>query len=466
MRVWRVFLEGLALALSLFGGPLAALVLALAELARPAAFAAAAALLLVGSLQLRLSERRRRNTAMRRLRRQIGRERRVGRLIVALGVALAACALLLPPWIVVVLGLIGTTLLVARSLAIVGDSANMERDLEIGNLSPADEFPGIGTWARRVAALPGSWPARVGKTAHKVPPSGTIRGARLLVLAVVAGGTLAYAAVGFALVYQDERRPQRHGDGGPAATEAPADKGGPSPPTGSTFRPADPTYEDECPDLPDPLTIGHELGELFRADGAFKAGCGTEAQKVVETGAWYARGLCGPELRSLAVRGSDGARAILYGSAARFALDAARSGELVSVEGARPGGGDVYVVETLAGSYGFARQAAESAPGSTTVRSCSEITSTDRPFAEMFPPLLLHWRNLVEGRRAWVWPAPEDGSEHVVTFLAPGAEEVARGACDSEFSCYLTVNEVTWSANETAYVSLKELAPYIPPPTH
>lgn len=461
MRRWGGFLEALLVSFTLLAAPLAAFLLVLAEYARFAALLTALTVGLTGYFLLRLAARRNRNSSMRGLKPQIRSERRAGALCVALALALGILALILAPWIAVVVGWIGAAAGAICGLAVIGDSANKERDLEIGNLSPTDECPHIGIWARRIAALPGRL-SDVEKIATDVPAPGKIRGARLATLALAASTVLAYTGVGSALAYKEVLSPRHEPE--PVVEEASAAE--PEPDVTPDLPPAwsDPTYEGECPSLPDPLDIGHGLGPLFRLDGALKAGCGTEAEQVLETGAWFSRGTCAGRLRSVAVAGLDGDKAILYGAAARFALQAAEGGELVSAEGAEPADGDVYVVETLAGSYGFARQASTSESDAGLVRNCTDVAGTDRPFAELYPPMMLHWRNLAERRGAWSWPLRDDGPGDALAFASyPSGAITARGACASEFSCYLEVDGVTWPGDGTSYVSLEELMPYMPP---
>jgi len=351
-----------------------------------------------------------------------------------------------------------------RGLAVVGDSANRERELEIGNLSPAAECPQLGIWAQRVATLPGCLPKRVGGIANNVPPSGTIRGARLATLALAAGAILAYGGIASALFYK-EADSSKHDHGAEQRTEVEDEK---EPKGAAPARPdrvwSDPTYEDECPKLPDPLAIGHGLGRMFHLDGAFKAGCGSKAWQVIQTGAWVSEGICDERLRSVAVAGPKGEKkAILYGAAARFALAAAQHGQLVSAEGANPAGGDVYVVETLGGSYGFVRQAVPSESSAIRVRDCTAVTGTDQLFTELYPPMMLHWRDLVQHRGAWFWPSYASGPSTLVFTLHSSGEIAARGTCLSEFSCDLKVDGVTWPGEGTSFVSLDEFRPYLPP---
>lgn len=461
MRRWGRFLEVLAVSSALFAGPPAAFLLALAEYARLGSLLAAGSVALAGHFLRRLAERRNRNAEMRPIHREIGNERRFGRLCVAVGVALALLALILPPWIAVAAGWTGAVLVALRGLAIMGDSANREQDLSIGNLSPAAECPHIEIWARRVAALPGKLPDRIGRTANHVPGPGKIRGARLAALALAGGAVLTNVGIGAALVYKEgqvsdqSRTVQRSEE---STSEPPAQRiESDSSPSAESDR----TYEDECPELPDPLEIGYGLGQLFRFEGAFKAGCGNRAQQVIETGARFSRGICDGRLRSLAVAGPDGNKAIVYGAAAEFALRSAQAGELVSAEGARPAGGEVFIIETLAGSYGFSRQGTTSEGDEGRVSDCTDVSGTSRPFAELFPPMMLLWRDLIEQRGEWSWPLLGDGKNNLA--FAVRSTEVAAGRCDTEFSCYLLVEKVRWPGVGTAYVSLDELREYMPP---
>jgi hypothetical protein len=216
--------------------------------------------------------------------------------------------------------------------------------------------------------------------------------------------------------------------------------------------------------MPDPFEIGHGLGSLFWVDGAFKAGCGTEAEEVSATGAWIARGICEGQLRSLAVFGNDGEKGILYGAAARFALDAAADGELVSAEAAEPEGGDVFVVTTLEGAYGFSRRPAEGGDGASEAQACTDVTGTDRPLAELPPAMLLHWKNLLDDRAAWSWPVIDGTDDRALVFTASGSEEVvATGSCSSLWSCSLASDGPVSTIEGRSWVTLDDLSLYMPP---
>jgi len=399
--------------------------------------------------------------------RQMNRaERGVGRLSALFGVVFVILATFVSPAVVVVSGFAISCLIALRSLIVVSDSAILERKRKTGGGSPAEEWSYVERWAERAGTMPSALARKLSKLATVNPPAGEFTKLRALPIALVATCAIVFAATGGALALVDHR------DGSATNMSPPViggEKPSTAPPLGKTPLPDDEskevTYQQSCPELPDPLTIGHGLGELFHHDGAFKAGCGTKAQPVLETGAWFSIGICAGRLRSLAVADSRGNGAILYGAAARFALDAAQRKELVSAEAVAPAGGDVYVVETLSGSYGFARQAATSGAGGTEVRNCTEVTGTDRPFAELDPPMLLHWRDLVQRRNAWSWPVREDAPGDSLAFASyPDGEIVAHGVCASEFSCYLEVDGDRWPGNGTSHVSLEEFDPYVPPP--
>jgi hypothetical protein len=397
------------------------------------------------------------------MRKEIRSERRVARLCVLVGIAVALLAFLLPPPLVVLAGMLGSGAASLRCLAVVGDSADKEGRLELGSVSPAEECSCIKRWARRVATLPGRSAQYLARVATAPAPAGKLTRLRALPVALPIASLAVFLAIGTAI--GAEKIVEKPGEP-PVADAASGPPPAPGPPVGNPFSDSVdevPTYAQSCPELPDPAAIGHEMGELFRYDGAFKAGCGTEARQVAGTGVWFAAGVCAGQLRSVAVA-RDGEAALLYGAAARFAWRAALGGELVGAEAAYPAGADVFVVTTSSGSYGFVRKASSDGSGGR-VRDCTDVTGTARPFAELPPPMMLHWRNLVERRAAWSWPLREDAAGDALVFDAyPGGAVTARGACASELSCYLDVDGIRWPGDETAYVSLDELAPYMPPP--
>jgi hypothetical protein len=226
-----------------------------------------------------------------------------------------------------------------------------------------------------------------------------------------------------------------------------------------------PTYADSCPELPDPADIGHGLGRLFEEAGEPKAGCGQSAAPVLETGAWVAAGICEGTMRSTAVAGAAGTVALLYGEAAEFAWDRAQDGTLIAAEAAEPGAGDVYLIKTLSGTFGFVRSTRSAVAGREYLRTCGEATGRARPFVRMPPLLLLLWLELTKQQASWSWPELNSTSaEETVAFVTvERGEYTATGGCANDFECHVTVDDDRWQLDEgTGYVRLADLAPYMP----
>ncbi|HXV06211.1 MAG TPA: hypothetical protein VFP23_09950 [Solirubrobacterales bacterium] len=373
-------------------------------------------------------------------------------------------ALLLSPAAAVVAGCLGATLAFLRTSAVLPDSAIREGDLKIGSSSPAQECTCIERWARRLAAMPWRFTRRLADIARAKPSSGELTRLRALPIALIVNSLLIFIFIGGALAVENNAKDSVAES--PPIAEAGSEPAAEPPLKKDTERDEEKTYADLCPALPDPLVIGHGLGQAFRHDGGFKAGCGTPARQVRETGAWFSAGICDGQLRSVAITSSPTGRdaVLLYGAAARFAWRSALREELVSAEAAHPAEGDVFLVEILAGTYGFARTAPSGGWGSSKVHTCTEVTATGRPFAELYPPMLLQWRNLLERRASWSWPLREGPTGAALVFAAyPSGTVTARGTCPSDFYCYMYVGGARWSGEGTAYVSLDELSPYMPP---
>jgi len=460
MRLWRI-LEGTAFPFLTLSGNAGAVALVLAQHAQLAIAVTACLPVGAGLLQMRLARQRRRRKGLRPLRRELQGERAGGRLCLAVGVAVVLTSRFLPTAVVVGIGFAGTALASLRTFAVVADSAIKEEELEIPGLSAVQECSCIERWVRRLTTMPGRLGKYPAKVASATPPIGEVTRLRALPVVLIASSALVFFVIGSALAA--EQAIDGSGEG-PPSTTAEVDAADRPPPSETTAEGGDETYADLCPELPNPFDVGHDIGALFYYDGGYKAGCGSEAQRVQGTGVWFSVGTCHGHLRSLGVSSPGGDAVLLYGSGARFAWQAALRGELVSAEAARPEGGDVYSIETGEGSYGFARTAPSGGAGSGELHDCTDVTSTDRPFAELVPLMLLHWRNLVEYRAAWSWPHREEGAAAGLAFLTdPGGSVTARGACASESSCYLDVAGVRWPGEGTAYVSLDEFEPHMPP---
>lgn len=222
-----------------------------------------------------------------------------------------------------------------------------------------------------------------------------------------------------------------------------------------------PKYADQCPALPDPFAIGHGLGELFYHDGAVKAGCGTEAFQVPGTNTWVAAGMCFGERRSVAIS-APGRTAIVYGEAAEFVWSAAQEGELTAVEAATPEGGDVVMVETQLGTYGFARATRSATPGNDQAQHCNEVGGSAEPFARMPPPMVWLWVELIHAQANWFWPtADRSSTDDSVAFISP--QGVATGSCASDTSCRLEFEGTVEALESPAFETLESIREYMPP---
>jgi hypothetical protein len=459
----RGWLIRLAVAISL---PIASSVLlVVAQLSRIGVVATG--LLLIGGaiVQRHRATGRDRDGRYRGMRSELQGEVGFARLWIAVGVAFTGIGLLLPPFLVALVGFLAMPLLLYQGLARSKRSARAEKPLGLSGRSAAEECGRVRTVSDTVAGVLRLKPARrfVDYANLRVNP-GEIGVLQTLILSVIPIAFFTYTSLAFAMGVSEiadlpgkgaaSPPPQvEHSLTSPATPLAEEDDAGDSAPT----------YAESCPEIPDPLTIGHQLGGLFRHDGAPKAGCGDWAIEVPETGAWVAAGNCEEELRSVAVYAPGHKPVLLYGEPARFAWAAALNGELVSAEAAEPEGGDVYMVETLDGASAFARTSPSIEPGREEIEFCYEASGTARPFAHLPPALAYLWLELVRDRAAWLWPEnePSDGRSPIVFVPPGGGARIARGGCD-ENACHLEVDGEEWPAAGMAFVSLPEFEPYMP----
>jgi hypothetical protein len=277
--------------------------------------------------------------------------------------------------------------------------------------------------------------------------------AGVLVVAVIGIMFVAYSGLAVALILSGS--PRQRAEGG-----EPPDSIGED---GGVVEASEPelTYAELCPALPNPLEIGHDLGELFERIGAVKAGCGTDAIRVGTTGTWVSAGMCVGQRTAVAVSSPSHKVVMLYGEAAEFAWAAAMDGHLASVEVASPNGGDVVLVETMGnGTTAFVRSTQNAVPGNPDARRCNEVGGEPEPFARLEPPLVALWQKLLERTAAWSWPAAENGES--IIFVSSN-DVAGEGWCESEYTCSLESEERTETYDGIAYVNLADLAPYIPP---
>jgi hypothetical protein len=281
------------------------------------------------------------------------------------------------------------------------------------------------------------------------------------VLAVIIVVLIVNSSLAVAVTISSNGAPSDGGTGGPAQpeTETEGEGGGESVPTASVNRL--PTYAELCPHLPDPRKIGHGLGQLFEEDDAIKAGCGTSAFQVPETTTWVAAGLCVGELRSVAVSSPNLPPVITYGQASEFIWAEAQAGELVAVEAASPGDGDVVLVETRRGTYGFARSKRSAVSGNPRARSCNRVGGVAEPFARIPPPLLVLWAELIHDDATWYWPTyDQDGETESVAFIS--TEGVDQGECSTDDLCSLDVSGTERTREGGEFTKLAALSEYMP----
>jgi uncharacterized membrane protein YhdT len=232
---------------------------------------------------------------------------------------------------------------------------------------------------------------------------------------------------------------------------------------GSRPKKARVTYETNCPKLPNPLEIGHGMGKLFRRDGAVKAGCGSKATEMTGTSTWISVGMCGSELRSIAISGPEGEPSIVYGEAATFAWEAAEQGELAGAEARSPAGGDFDVVWTIFGTFAFVRAHQEQTQGNSHPTHCDEVGGEPEPFVELVPPLFYFWKTLVAEKTEWLWPTrDESGTNSAVAFIGPSGETVATGECATSETCRVAVEGRDGHVDGSAFLHISDLEPFVP----
>jgi hypothetical protein len=219
------------------------------------------------------------------------------------------------------------------------------------------------------------------------------------------------------------------------------ERGGPAPKPRSRAKASYRTYAQLCPQHPDPLAIGHWLGELFEHEGAVQAGCGQPATASPGSpGVWVASGLCENSLRSVAIDAPAHPPTLLYGTPARFAMRQALAGALLYVEAAKIAGGDVDLVVTQAGTYVYARPTPDLSPPRSSARRCSEVGGVPRPFTRLTPAASDAWLSAIS-RLGWLWPLADSAQGQGYAFLAADRDTVlAQSRCESEEACQLSID--------------------------
>lgn len=419
-----------------------------------------------GLLQCHRADHRRRAHRSGRMRSRVGDEARFGGLCLLVAPPVAGLDLLATPLAATTVGVAAGLLLLMKGRSVARRSAATESQLGLSKASAVDECAQIKEYVETPPEFPLiPRPKFLRDLARFEVAPGAVGLLPTVVLALVGCGFFLYASIALAVVVSGNS-PERVGRDIITPPLDPSPEAIPDPRLhdDAPREESIPTYEASCPLLPDPRAIGHGLGRLFERDGAIKAGCGRAAKEVPGYGVWIAEGICSGELRSVAVSSPSREPRILYGAPAEFAWYLAQRDELLGVEAAEPGAGDVDLVEAVSGTYGFARSSRSITPGKANPRRCDDVGGVAQPFVRLPPPMVLLWRDLLESRGSWVWPVEDATSGQSLAFVTPTTGELtASGACESDISCYLDVDGETWPVEGTAFVSLAELTDYAPP---
>jgi hypothetical protein len=308
------------------------------------------------------------------------------------------------------------------------DAALRQRRTELSGTTAKMISSTWGTrWRARARAARGLPGARLlERLLSSEPPKGSISGYLTYTLSIVFVVGCLYGGVAVAGVAKMIAAPSHHNRGGPTAEPRSRAK--------APYR----TYAQLCPDHPDPLAIGHGLGELFEHEGAVQAGCGQPATASPGSlSVWVASGLCEGSLRSVSIDAPAHLPTLLYGTPARFAMRQALAGTLLYVEAAKIAGGDVDLVATQAGTYVYARSTPDLSPPRSSARRCSEVGGVPRPFTRLTPAASGAWL-LAISRLGWLWPLADAAEGQGYAFLA-GETVLAQTSCESEEACKLSI---------------------------
>jgi len=436
------------------------LLLLIATYARATAALASVLIFTAGCLEWSRGRHRLRNKDYRPLRRDIEVEVGLARLQMSGSILLLGAALAWSPELTVGTGFVATLFLLFKSAALSGPLSEEEERRDLLKQTAAEECGLIGKWAKnasRVRKIPGF--GLIPEAAHQRAPEEHISALRTVSMMVLFCACASYFLTGVALGITSVAPlpsltlPSVPGVP-PVGIESTEGDGRTDPP---------PTYAELCEEIRDPLSIGHQLGPLFRRDGAIKAGCATEPFRIAGTGTWVSAGDCEGELRSLAVSAPGYEPAIIYGTPARFALAAAHAGKLVGLEVAKPNDGDVYLVVTRDGTFAFTRPTRSLEKGSDNPQSCSEVGGRARPFARLEPVMVNLWSELMQLREEWVWPKLRSEESQSLAFTDRfDASRVAEGSCDGSEQCWIESGEGVWSQEGSGFVSLIEISTYMP----
>jgi hypothetical protein len=222
--------------------------------------------------------------------------------------------------------------------------------------------------------------------------------------------------------------------------------------SGPARRQVVPTYEQLCPQLPDPLRIGHGLGQLFAHDGAVQAGCGGSALAVGRQGdAWMSIGMCGRSIRSVAIVTAR-PPVLLYGGAARAVIRDAAA--VTEVEASHIGAGDVVLITTSLGTTAYARAVSTASPGTGHPGRCEQVDTVAEPYVQLPPGMTELWAQAAH-LVGWLWPVVV---RRGAWLFVRGGAQVASGTCDGS-ACELTLAREVLRADGPRFISIADLLP-------
>jgi hypothetical protein len=290
-------------------------------------------------------------------------------------------------------------------------------------------------------------------------------------------------------------RASSSGAGSTASTSSPARTHAPEDSNANGATPASPaeattpahtdtggnTYVDLCgsaidPGQPAPSPRAAELRELWLGPaglGATVAGCARAAVSVPgHPRVWYSVGACDGNIQSLGVSSPDARSAILLQQAARFALRQAEGGVLLSSSSRTGvGKGDLYVVNTVHGSYVLVRsQVGAAGHARDESERCSPSLGQNVPYTTV-PPAMAHLWLYLANTVGWTWPTLTTGSGpgRIRRFSfradAPSRTVVATGSCTSRNDCRIVVNGEAQHSTASALIGLEQILMLAPSAT-
>lgn len=194
---------------------------------------------------------------------------------------------------------------------------------------------------------------------------------------------------------------------------------------------------------PEPQSTAlHDLwlgGHWSAGVGAFIGGCAERAHRL-PSGAWYAIGRCRGVVQSVGIAWEEVPPRLLLGQAARFAHTWLADETLLDASprtAVRQG--DLYVVDTVDGSYVLVRSQLTAGKGEPTGGgTCNSSKSTGARYETVVPGLVDSW--LTVAHDEWAWPlelARDASGNRRFAFRRPAPDDrvIATATCTSDVAC-------------------------------